>query len=207
MHQLFRNIRFYVLCFSVFLSFGMYMWVISTISIEGLAKLTLVRVYAITAITYLYFALLVGPLSKLFPKFPFLGKYLKARRAIGVSAFYFGSLHAFFAFFDIIGGFEGYFALDIRYRIAVFCGQIALFILTLMAVTSFDWAIRRLTFKRWKFLHRFVYLAALLIIIHAILVGKDFQTLNTKSLIYLVALIVLLILEIAAFVKMRRLSK
>jgi sulfoxide reductase heme-binding subunit YedZ len=45
-------------------------------------------------------------------------------------------------------------------------GSIAFFILFLMAITSTDWAMQKLTPKIWKTLHRFVYVAYVAAIFH-----------------------------------------
>lgn len=167
MKSLFSNIRFYVLIFSLFLSVIEYVLAKKTI--------VLVPVYAYTAVFYLYLALLAGPLTKLFIWFPMRAQYIKARRAIGVSAFFFALLHARFAFFDLLGGFSSLPTFNGTYLIAITLSSIALLILTLMAATSFDYMVKKLTFPKWKMLHRFVYVAALFILIHAILIGSRFQ--------------------------------
>lgn len=174
MISLFSNIRFYVLIFSFILSFVESFFVLKSFP-EGEVITVLVPVYAYTALSFLYLALLAGPLTKLFIWFPFRAQYMKARRAIGVSAFYFALLHVRYTFFDVIGGFAGLSSLNGTYLIAITLSFTALVILTLMAATSFDYMVKVLTFSRWKMLHRFVYLAALFILIHAILIGTRFQ--------------------------------
>ncbi|MBI3485918.1 ferric reductase-like transmembrane domain-containing protein [Candidatus Daviesbacteria bacterium] len=193
--SLLTNIRFYILVFSSTLATFIFIWVKSTIQIETLQAVTLDRYYALIAVTYLYFALLATPLTKLF-NLPFEAKYLKARRAIGVSAFIFGALHSYFAFFGELGGFSGLGFLSSKYILAITFGAIALLILFLMAATSFDFIIAKLTFPKWKALHRFVYLAGVVTVIHGLLLGSDFtQFSNLIPQIFLAALIILLSLE------------
>lgn len=167
MTSLFSNIRFYILIFSVALS------LIEYFAVQQVA--VLVPVYAYTAVFYLYLALLAGPLTKIFQALPLRAQYIKARRAIGVCAFYFTLLHARFAFYDFLGGFAAIPFLDTRYRIALVLSSTAFLILAFMAATSFDYMVKVLTFPRWKMLHRFVYLAAIFILIHATLIGTRFQ--------------------------------
>ena len=138
----------------------------------------LTQIYALVAITYLYIALLATPLTRLFVFLPFRGQYIKARRAIGVSAFFFSLLHAGFAFFGKLGGFAGLGFLDSKYLLAVGFSFLALVILSLLSLTSFDYMVSKLTFPRWKFLHRFVYLAGILIVMHALLLGSHFTDLS-----------------------------
>lgn len=188
---LFRNIRFYILVFSVLLSFVIYF-----LAENALIAFTLIQAYALTSVAYLYIALLATPLIRNVKNLPFKAKYAKARRAIGVSAFYFALLHAWFAFFDELGGLEGYFSLNLLYRIATLLSLAALIILSLMAATSFDWAVAKLTFTKWKLLHRFVYFAGIFIIIHALLIGGHFGKLNSIiPQLYFLALSFLFLLE------------
>lgn len=175
----FRNIRFYVLTFSTFLSFAVYFYVIFTIPEGTVQTITLTQIYALTSITYLYFALLAGPFCYIFKRFPFRGQYLKARRAIGVSAFYFALLHSNLGFFGQLGGFAGLGLLSIKYLLAITLSFTALIILFFMAATSFDFMVEKLTFLRWKLLHRLVYAASLLILTHALIIGTHFQDLST----------------------------
>lgn len=174
MKSLFTNIRFYVLVISVSVSIIEYVFIVSS-KPPGLAAFLLTRIYALTAVVYLYIALLAGPLTWVFPKLPFRGAYLKARRALGVSVFYFSFLHARTALYDLLGGPFAIFSLDVRYQTAIILSSIAFLILFLMTVTSVDKAIQLLTFPRWKRLHRFVYLAGIFILVHATLIGSDFS--------------------------------
>ena len=189
---MFRNIRFYVLAASFLLSAALFLY------IDRTTRLT--QIYALAAVTYLYFALLAGPLCYTFKFLPFRGHYLKARRAIGVSAFYFGLLHACLAFFGQLGGFKGLGFLPGKYLLAISFGFTTLVILSLMAATSFDYLIRKLTYPKWKMLHRFVYLAGILVIIHALMLGTHFSNLSENiPRLFLVALSFLGMLEANRF--------
>ncbi len=200
MDSLLKNIRFYVIVFSLIFSLGVYYWVTSTSSSEQTQLIRLQQIYALTALAFLYLALLVGPLCFSFQKFPFRDQFLKARRAIGVSAFYFGLLHALLSFFGQLGGFQGLGFLSDKYLLAITLSFIALIILFLMALTSFDAFIAKLTFPRWKLLHRFVYLAGVFILIHALMLGTHFYDLSTLiPQILFIALMFLLALEALRF--------
>ena len=197
MFSLIRNIRFHILLFSIALSLITYFLITLVIPQRPLQITWLTQAYALLAITFLYFALLCGPFCYTFRGFPYRAQYLKARRAIGVSVFYFGLLHSLFAFFGKLGGFGGLGLLDNKYLLAISLSFTALIILFLMAVTSFDFMIAKLTFTKWKMLHRFVYLASVLVLIHALMVGTHFQDLSSPiSLILFVSVAFLLILEV-----------
>lgn len=193
-----------MLVFSGVLSVVEYWWVTSFVE-KPLQNLALTQTYALTAATYLYFAILAGPLSFTFKWIPFRWHYIKARRAIGVSTFYFALLHAYRGFYGEIGGFSGVVNQPVFYIIAITLSSIALFILFLMAATSFDYMVSKLTFPLWKKLHRFVYIASIFVLIHALLIGSHFRDLKGPiPIIAFIAILFLLLLEflrITAFLK------
>lgn len=145
---------------------------------------------------------MASPLTRFFTFLPYRGMYLKARRALGVSTFYFALLHASFAFFGELGGLSNILLLNTQYLIAVSFGLIALLIFTLMAGTANEQMVEKLTFSKWKMLHRLVYPAAILVLIHATLIGSHFSNISevVPIIIYL-AVLFLLILEAIRFVK------
>lgn len=198
--SLFKNLRFYILISSSFLAGIVYFYIKSNIEGSESQTIKLTQTFALLAITYLYFTLLVTPLTRFFTFLPFRGKYIYARRAIGVSGFFFALLHSYFAFFGELGGFEGLPFLNSRYLIAISLSATALIILGLMASTSFEWVINKFSYPKWKMLHRFVYLAGLLIVIHSLMLGSHFADLSgTIPQIFSLALAFLLVLEAFRF--------
>ncbi len=177
MNKLFSNIRFYVLLFSLAFSFFVYLYIAISIPTPQLQIIRLTQIYSLTSLAFLYLALLAGPFCFIFKELPFCGQYLKARRAIGVSAFYFALLHSSFAFFGQLGGLHGLGFLSNKYLLAITLSFTALVILGLMAATSFDFMIAKLTFLKWKLLHQFIYLAGILVLIHAVMLGTHFEKL------------------------------
>src|SRR5689334_7306781 len=151
------NIRFYVLVFSAIWAAAAYIYIKQTIPSEQTQTIRLTETYALTSLTYLYLALLATPLTRFFTFLPFRSQYVRARRAIGVSAFFFGLLHATNAFFFLLGGFEGLGFLSDKYLLAISLSFTALVILSLMAMTSFEFMVNKLTYPKWKMLHRLVY--------------------------------------------------
>lgn len=197
---LFSNIRFWVLLFSFLVASGIYLYVDANFP-ENLQPRRLTQFYALAAISYLYITLLASPLTRAFPRLPYRGPYLKARRALGVSAFFFAVLHARNAFWGILGGFDGVLQLSGNTFWAVLAGTASLFILTLIAATAFDFMVEKLTFARWKALHRLVYLVSILVIFHAFTLGEHFQDLSGTIPVVFIALVAfLLILEIKRIV-------
>lgn len=90
---------------------------------------------------------------------------LKLRRPLGLYAF----LYAF-AHFLIFAGLDYQFDLTflpdaILEKPFILIGSAALLILSLLAITSFQWWMKRLG-KNWKRLHKLIYLAAPLVLLH-----------------------------------------
>ncbi len=93
---------------------------------------------------------------------------LRIRRMLGLFAFGYAALH--FAFYLGVDQFFDFHAIftDIAKRKFILVGFAAFLILTLLAVTSPRRAVKALGFKKWKRIHRLVYAAAALGVIHFI---------------------------------------
>lgn len=194
------KLRLLIFAGSVLLSFIILIATVLTIPEQRLQLIRLAQIFALTAVTYLYLTLLASPLIRIFPKLPYGGLYIQARRSLGLSVFYFALLHSFIAFFGHLGGFSGLPFLNSKYLLAICLSTSALFILFIMAVTSTDNAIKRLGFRRWKFIHRLVYLAGFLILLHALMLGTHFANLSTAiPQIFLLSISILLFLEALRF--------
>lgn len=195
----YKNIRFYVLSLAIFFALSIFVGVLLKIPEGSLRIIKLTQLYALSALTLLYVTLLIGPIVYIFHWLPFRGDIYRARRAIGVSTFFFAVLHASFAFFGELGGFAGLFYLSNKYLLAISLSFTALCILTVMAATSFDFMVIKLG-KKWKLLHRFIYLVAVLILTHALMLGTHFQDISGWiPQVFLGAFLVLLLLEANRF--------
>ena len=88
------------------------------------------------------------------------------RRLLGLLTFGYASLHLLcYAWFDMGLGWADI-VRDIPKRPFVLVGALALLLMTLMALTSWNGAIRRLGARRWQNLHRSIYAVAVLAILH-----------------------------------------
>jgi methionine sulfoxide reductase heme-binding subunit len=97
---------------------------------------------------------------------------LKVRRALGLYAFLYAAVH-FAIFIGLDYGFDlRLVALELAEKRYILVGFAALLILLALAVTSTKGWQRRLG-KTWKKLHRWVYLAGVLVIFHYIWVQKS----------------------------------
>jgi methionine sulfoxide reductase heme-binding subunit len=201
-----HNSRFYILASTLLVSIMVACFLRLQIPSDQLYLIRLQQVYGLLAVLLLYCAIILTPLQKLLPKAPFMPQVLFARRAIGVSAAYFSLLHTVIAVFDQVGGLGNLSLLPERFKWAFVLGALALLILLLMAGTSFDRVIDKMTFPRWKKLHRFVYLAGILIIIHIWLIGTHSDS-TTVRLFSAIALALLFALESVRIVQKTKLTR
>ena len=88
------------------------------------------------------------------------------RRMLGLYVYFYAALHLLaYSWFDM--GFElADIARDIAKRPFVLVGFAAFVLLTPLALTSFNRAIRALGGRRWQLLHRLVYAVAVLAVVH-----------------------------------------
>lgn len=114
------------------------------------------------------------------------------RRAIGLTAFFYVTAHLLvWAVLDV-QTLSAIWA-DIVKRPYVTIGMAGFILLVPLAITSNDWAIRRLGAQWWRWLHKLVYPAALLGALHYIWLSKGIQI---APLAYLGGIALLLVLRI-----------
>jgi len=111
------------------------------------------------------------PLRVLFPRWRIALALNRHRRLVGVSAFFYAFIHLAFQFLHE-GGWPTFFT-DIR-KPFLLMGMLTFLILLLLAVTSFNFMVRWLGGRRWKNIHRLVYVAAPLAAFHQALAHKLF---------------------------------
>jgi sulfoxide reductase heme-binding subunit YedZ len=90
----------------------------------------------------------------------------RLRRVLGVTAFAYALLH--FLFYVGVDKFFDWATIskDLTKRPFLMVGFAAILCLAPLAITSTDGWVKRLGFRRWKRLHRLVYLAAALAVVH-----------------------------------------
>lgn len=119
------------------------------------------------AIRLLFVALAVTPLRQSLG----LPRLIQVRRMIGVAAFCYALAH--FAFFALDKSLQiGVVAREIALRYYLTIGFVGLLILLALAATSTDSMIRRMGGKRWAALHRLVYGAGALAVVHFFIQSK-----------------------------------
>jgi sulfoxide reductase heme-binding subunit YedZ len=107
-------------------------------------------------------ALAITPV-RVWAQLPSLARF---RRMTGLLVYFYAGLHLLaYAWFDM--GFDlAEVARDIGKRPFILVGFLAVLLLTPLALTSFNAAVRALGGKRWQALHRAVYAVAVLAILH-----------------------------------------
>jgi methionine sulfoxide reductase heme-binding subunit len=119
------------------------------------------------AMVLLVLSLACTPLNTLFG----LRQAISVRRALGLYAFFYASIH-FLIFIGLDYGFDwGLMRLEVVEKPYVWVGVSALAVMLLLAITSTrGWKVRLR--KNWKRLHRLAYLAGVLVIVHYAWVKK-----------------------------------
>jgi methionine sulfoxide reductase heme-binding subunit len=150
---------------------------------------------------FLCITLLVTPLRVIFN----LPELLRFRRNLGVITFFYVLMHALcYSVFDM--GLEwDEIALDIAKRPFIAVGFAGAVLLSVLAATSFNAAIKMLGAVRWRKLHRMVYGIALLAILHFFWMRSGKKNF-TEVLIYAGILGVLLGWRVWHAAKLRRQS-
>ena len=127
------------------------------------------RTTGMLTLVFLLLTLGISPLRRILG----LNWLIKFRRMLGLLAFFYGCLHlltyvAFDRFFRLttIPG-------DIAARRFIAVGMAAYFLMLPLAITSTDAMIKRLGGKRWALLHRVVYGAGILGVLHYYMLVKS----------------------------------
>jgi sulfoxide reductase heme-binding subunit YedZ len=105
----------------------------------------------------------ITPVRRLSPR---LGWMIKFRRLVGLFAFFYATIHMLawvflYANVNVQSMLE-----DITKRRFITMGMAAWLLLLPLALTSTNWAIRKLGGKQWNRLHKLVYIAAICGVIH-----------------------------------------
>jgi DMSO/TMAO reductase YedYZ heme-binding membrane subunit len=191
-YSLLNNSRFYILVCSLVVSVATFAWLRLTAESNQLLLIRTQQLYGFICLVLWYIALIISPLGYVIGKHR-MGHIAFARRAIGVSAFYFALLHASTALFGQLGGMGKLQYLPDLFKWSLLGGGVALFVLALMAITSFDRVIKFMTFRKWKWLHRLVYAAGVLVILHIWTIGthlayRELQVAGYTALVLLIGL-------------------
>ena len=128
---------------------------------DPIGKIELATGY--TTLMLLTIGLGITPVRRLSPRLAWM---IKFRRLLGLFAFFYAMVHlltwvALYTHFDVRAMLD-----DIAKRRFITMGMAAWLLLLPLALTSTNWAIRKLGGKRWNRLHKLVYIAAICGVIH-----------------------------------------
>lgn len=133
------------------------------------------QMYGLTALGVLLGACLIGPLTAVFPRMPMRNILLAGRRAVGVSAFVIAIPHvACYLGPVLLENWHNLYEPGLLWVVGLMLGLLAILDLTMLAWTSRDAAVKAMGGKRWKRVHRTVYIAMPVLFLHALFVGADF---------------------------------
>ena len=176
-------------------------------------SILMIRAFGTCAIVLLHIILTIGPLARLSDRFKPL---LYNRRHFGVITALIALVHAGFALMwyhgfgvvypiaSALGGYGNYVvAVDFPFESL---GFIALIILLIMAATSHDFWLSRLSPPVWKGLHMSVYLAYAALLGHVALGTAQFDKGSGLLIALAIGAVWLSVLHIAAMIKGRRLD-
>jgi methionine sulfoxide reductase heme-binding subunit len=150
---------------------------------------SLERLLGLWALRFLVIGLAVTPLRRLGGP-----NLLRYRRAFGLLAFFYAALHLSVYMVLDQGLDVTAIVRDILKRPYITIGMLAFTILVPLAITSNNAMIRRLGAESWRRLHRWVYAASLLAVIHFVMVVKAWPP---EPLVYAALVIGLLLLRLA----------
>lgn len=179
----FSGIRVYIAIAIFLVTFEVWWWADAAYGRSDLAAIRAQEAYAWIALILLAAAILIGPLLKVFTGMSFGAKMMlrEARRILGIGAAWFGLLHAGISYVKLFGAPNPLTLAD-SYQWSFLLGVSALIILLLMAFTSFDRAFRGMGVW-WFRLHRLVYAAVIMAVLHAFMVGVHAASLGVLVVI------------------------
>lgn len=158
MHALAKPLLFFI----CLLPFAWLMFNLATQNLGANPQEALIRATGDWTLRFLCLVLAITPLRTIINT-PVLVRF---RRMLGLFVYFYVIIHLLsYSWFDM--GFEvADIAKDIAKRPFILVGFAAFVLLTLLALTSFNRAIKALGAKRWQLLHKLVYVIAALGILH-----------------------------------------
>lgn len=138
-------------------------------------------------------AMAATPLRTLWAQAAWSGWLLRNRRTFGVMAFVYAALHTLFYVIDMQS--LAYMLAELG-ALSIWTGWLALLLFIPMAVTSNDWSIRYLG-RRWRWLHRLIYVAAVAVLVHWIYVHNN----AAAAWIHFIPLLVLEVIRVIKIVR------
>ncbi len=146
------------------------------------------------AIAYFLIVLCFTPLKRIFPRAKLISALNRHRRLVGLTTFFYAVLHLVLYFDD---GLNRLF--DECYLFYIQCGLASFVTLSVLAVTSNRKAVRKLGGKRWKKLHRVLYLAIPALLYHKGWAGKASPDQIREALVWFAPMLLLQVFRLTKF--------
>jgi sulfoxide reductase heme-binding subunit YedZ len=195
-----HGIRLYIAIAIVLVSLEGWWWASVSYGGSNLFAIRLEELYAWLSLGLLAVAISIGPFYKIFNNAAGRSLMFDARRLLGIGAAWFAALHVTLVY-SVQFRFISPLNLPGEYQSSFLVGTIALIVLLAMAFTSFDVAMKAMGIW-WFRLHRLVYLAALMVLLHSFMIGV--HALETRVLIMLGLLAAVIFGLEAAAIALRR---
>jgi methionine sulfoxide reductase heme-binding subunit len=145
-------------------------------------------------IAYFLIVLCFTPLKRIFSRAKLVSALNRHRRLVGLTAFFYAVLHLILYFDD---GLNRLF--DEWYLFYIQCGLASFVTLSVLAMTSNGRAIRKLGGKRWKKLHRILYLAIPALLYHKGWAGKASPDQVREALVWFAPMLLLQAVRLTKF--------
>jgi sulfoxide reductase heme-binding subunit YedZ len=174
----------YILCA---IHIGWLFWLAASGQMGAEPIKALEHAYGLTALKLILAVLAITPLLKRTRL-----NLVRFRRALGVSAFVYVLAHLM-VWLALDVQVPGLIWAEIVKRPYITVGMAGFALLLPLAVTSNDWAVRRMGGAAWRSLHRLAYPAAVLGAVHFVMLRKGFQI---EPLVYLLLIVALLLLRV-----------
>jgi DMSO/TMAO reductase YedYZ heme-binding membrane subunit len=197
-----RGIRLYIGLGVALVTLEVWWWASASYSGSLLFATRMEEVFAWLALAMICMAVSIGPVYSIWPRL--YGKRIMsdARRLIGVGGAWFASLHILIAYISLFK-VANPLSLPVNYQRSFLLGSVGAVVLLAMAFTSFDRAFKGMGIW-WFRLHRFVYLALVVILLHAFIIGVHATDLPVLIGLTVVAVSLLAMHSYIAFIRSKR---
>ncbi len=199
-----KGVRLYVALGIGLVTLEIWWWASVSYSGSILFATRMEEAYAWLAVGLLGLAIAIGPFYSVFPRLPAKQLMREARRLIGVGAAWFASLHVVITYVSLFK-LANPISLPRTYQQSFVLGAVGLIILLAMAFTSFDCAQRGMGVW-WYRLHRLVYVAVLVSLLHAFMIGTHATERVPLFILTAVAVSALALHGYIMFVRRKRLT-
>ena len=133
------------------------------------------QLFGLWALGLLLGSMMLGPLTAVLPWLPWKSSLMYGRRAVGVSALFFGLVHsACYVWSVLLRNWHEFYTPGVLWVAGLVLGAVAMADMVALGVTSRNAAVQKMGGRKWKRLHSTVYVALGVVLVHSLFVGADF---------------------------------